>query len=218
MRVLAASVCAILFTEKTKKNMRRFVNFSIRYFPALFLIALVAIPAAYGAWTEDEFEKRPLYAYPLPHGKDDIIGNLITYQIQKGDTLLDVGRWFGVTAKEISNANAGIDWWAPPAGRVIVLPDEHILPDTPRVGIVMNIPEMRLYYYFPSPTGPVHPKAKGKVTPAKFVPGKKEKHTGGVTPSVVYSFPVGLGRFDWKTPVGTFTVRGKTRNPTWNVP
>ena len=198
--------------------MRRFVNFSIRYFPALFLIALVAIPAAYGAWTEDEFEKRPLYAYPLPHGKDDIIGNLITYQIQKGDTLLDVGRWFGVTAKEMANANAGIDWWAPPAGRVVILPDEHILPDTPRVGIVMNIPEMRLYYYFPSPTGPVHPKAKGKVTPAKFVPGKKHTGGGGVTPSVVYSFPVGLGRFDWKTPVGTFTVRGKTRNPTWNVP
>ena len=111
--------------------MRRFVNFSIRYFPALFLIALVAIPAAYGGWTEDEFEKRPLYAYPLPHGKDDIIGNLITYQIQKGDTLLDVGRWFGVTAKEYANANAGIDWWAPPAGRVIILPDEHILPIRP---------------------------------------------------------------------------------------
>ena len=54
------------------------------------------------------------------------------------------------------------------------------------------------------------------MTPAKFVPGKK--HSGGVTPSVVYSFPVGLGRFDWKTPVGDFTVRGKTRNPTWVVP
>ncbi len=35
---------------------------------------------------------------------------------------------------------------------------------------------------------------------------------------MVYSFPVGLGRFDWKTPVGSFTVRGKTRNPTWVVP
>ena len=180
------------------------------------LIALVAIPAAHGAWTEDEFEKRPLYAYPLPRGKDDIIGNLITYQIQKGDTLLDVGRWFGVTAKEISNANAGIDWWAPPPGRVIILPDEHILPNTPHVGIVMNIPEMRIYYYYPSPTGPLHPRAKGKVTPAKFEPGKK--HSGGVTPTVVYSFPVGLGRFDWKTPEGVFTVRGKTRNPTWVVP
>ena len=140
--------------------MKRFINTAIRFFPALFLIALVAIPTAYGAWTEDQFEKRPLYAFPLPHGKDDIVGNLITYQLQKGDTLLDVGRWFGVTAKEISNANGGLDWWAPPAGRTIILPDEHILPDTPRVGIVMNIPEMRIYYYYPSPTGPIHPQGK----------------------------------------------------------
>ena len=87
-------------------------------------------------------------------------------------------------------------------------------PNTPRVGIVMNIPEMRIYDDLPSPTGPIH--SKGKVMPAKFVPGKK--HSGGVTPSVVYSFPVGLGRFDWKTPEGVFTVRGKTRNPTWVVP
>ena len=53
---------------------------------------------------------------PLPEGRDNIIGNLVTYQIQKGDTLLDVGRWFGVSAKEISDANNHIDWWAPPVG------------------------------------------------------------------------------------------------------
>ena len=165
------------YRQPARMFMKRFIDIAIRWFPALFLVALVAIPAANGAWTEDEFEKRPLYAYPLPRGKDDIIGNLITYQIQKGDTLLDVGRWFGVTAKEISNANGGLDWWAPPAGRTIILPDEHILPNTPRVGIVMNIPEMRIYYYYPSPTGPVH--SKGKVTPAKFDPGKK--HSAAVS-------------------------------------
>src|ERR1019366_3759090 len=63
--------------------MKRFIDIAIRIFPALLLVALVAIPAANGAWTEDEFERRPLYAYPLPHGKDDIIGNLITYKSQR---------------------------------------------------------------------------------------------------------------------------------------
>jgi L,D-transpeptidase ErfK/SrfK len=201
--------------------MKRFTYIAIRIVPVLILAALVAIPIAHAAWTEDEFEHRPLFAYPLPHGKDDVIGNLITYQLQKGDTLLDVGRWFGVTAKEISNANGGIDWWSPPAGKQIILPDEHILPDTPHVGIILNIPEMRLYYYFPSPTGPVRHKrkdSKGKITPAKFVAGKKHSHLLAGGPSVVYTFPVGLGRFDWKTPVGDFTVRGKTKNPTWVVP
>src|ERR1700683_3443263 len=78
MRIPSAAVCANLFTEK--KFMKHFTRVAIRFFPALFLIALVAIPAAHGAWTEDEFEKRPLLAYPLPHGKGNIIGNLIQYQ------------------------------------------------------------------------------------------------------------------------------------------
>ncbi len=194
---------------------------------ALFLCAL---PAFAAGWTEDQFEHRPLFAYPLPHGKDNIIGNLVTYQIEKGDTLLDVGRWFGVTAKEISDANGRIDWWTPPAGRKIVLPDEHILPDTPHVGIVLNIPEMRLYYYYPSPTGPLRKRKEkfGHVTPAAFLPaaaggtapkhGDRRHHHSVVAATVVYTFPVGLGRFDWKTPIGPFTVTGRKVDPDWVLP
>ena len=237
--------------------MKRFVDFVTRFLPALIVIALVAIPVAHAAWTEDEFAKRPLYAYPLPHGKDNIIGNLITYQIQKGDTLLDVGRWFGVSAKEISDANNHMDWWGPTVGAKVVLTDEHILPDTPHVGIVLNIPEMRLYYYYPSPTtGPSPHRGKMKkegITPASFTkvidttvvedpddatpdesspedtseakpavakPHKHRHHgSGGATMAeVVYTFPVGLGRFDWKTPVGAFRVTAKVKDPTWVVP
>ena len=196
----------------------RLIKFATRSFPIFLLVAIFAIPSAIGAWTEEEFERRPLLAYPIPHGRDNIIGNLVSYQLQKGDTLLDVGRWFGVTAKEISNANDKIDWWSPPAGRQIILPDEHILPDTPHVGIVLNIPEMRVYYYFPSPVSGVHRKKKASgVTPAAYVEVKNHP-ASAVVPTVVYTFPVGLGRYDWKTPIGTFTVRGKTRNPTWVVP
>jgi L,D-transpeptidase ErfK/SrfK len=32
------------------------------------------------------------------------------------------------------------------------------------------------------------------------------------------AFPVGLGRPDWETPTGAFTIRGRERNPTWHVP
>src|SRR5947209_5982933 len=161
MRMLFAEILSHRPCLKNGTKLRqRLFKFATSLFPILLLIAAVAIPPATAGWTEDEFEHRPLFAYPLPHGKDNIVGNLITYQLEKGDTLLDVGRWFGVTAREISNANEKIDWWSPPAGRQIILPDEHILPDTPHVGIVLNIPEMRVYYYFPSPTGPVHHKGK----------------------------------------------------------
>lgn len=171
-------------------------------------LLMAATPALVRAWSEDDFDNRPVNAYPIPMGRDNVIGSLGLYTIRKGDTLLDVGRWYGVTATEIADANNHIDWWTPPVGRTILLPGEHVLPDGPRVGVVMNIPEMRLYYYYPSPVYP--PRKKGVIHTAYSARGAQ--------PTTVYSFPVGLGRFDWKTPVGTFEVRGKTRNPTWVVP
>jgi L,D-transpeptidase ErfK/SrfK len=185
--------------------------FSTRWLTVLFLIAgaltaLIVSPSIAHSWSEEQFANRPLYAYPLPGPRSDIIGSLTTYKIQKGDTLLDVGRWFGLSAKEVSDANNHLDWWAPPVGKEIILPTEHILPEGPRVGIVLNIPEMRLYYYYPPPT-PLHRRKKLKTV-----------SLSRRTASVVYTFPVGVGRFDWKTPVGAWTVVSKTKDPTWVVP
>jgi L,D-transpeptidase ErfK/SrfK len=92
-------------------------------------------------------------------------------------------------------------------GKEIVLPTEHILPEAPHVGVVLNIPEMRLYYFYPSPIAVRH---RGKLKAVSF--------SRRTTASVVYTFPVGLGRFDWKTPVGVWTVIAKTKDPTWVVP
>jgi LysM repeat protein len=144
----------------------------------LLAVAIVAIPQPARAWNEDQFERRPLFAYPLPRGRDIIVGDLVVYQIQKGDTLLDVARWFGLSSVEISNANNHMDWWAPPVGTKIILPDEHILPDAPRTGIVLSIPEMRLYYY-PPPAD--FPNRKGKIIPAGFKADNRSPQNG--TPS-----------------------------------
>ncbi len=178
----------------------------------VWLAALIVAAAAYAVpvlahtWHDTDFANRPLYAYPLPEGRDDIVGTLTTYKIQRGDTLLDVGRWFGLSAKEISDANNHMDWWLPPPGAVVVLPTEHILPQTSRSGIVLNIPEMRLYYYYPSPAYRRRGR-KSRLTPAAY---------GGAR--VVYTFPVGLGRFDWRTPIGKWTVTAKVKNPAWVLP
>ena len=181
--------------------------------PAIAIIGMMAglasltaavVPRAFG-WTEDDFAHRTLVAYPVPPGRDNIIGEILTYKIKKGDTLLDVGRYYDLSGKEISEANNHLDWWLPPPGREIILPTQHILPVSRRQGIVMNIPEMRIYYY--PTTVVIHGKGKHKAV----IASADEAH-------VVYTFPVGLGRFDWKTPVGPFKVRGKTKDPTWVVP
>src|SRR5579863_2276227 len=175
-----------------------------------FVIAALAIAVSWSTravarvWSEAEFDAHRLVPSPLPAGRDAIIGSPVNFTITKGDTLLDIGRWYGLSAREISDANGHLDWWAPPAGREIILPTERILPEGPRSGIVMNIPEMRIYYFYP-PTVVRH---RGRLKTASY----------SAPARVVYTFPVGLGRFDWKTPVGSWRVTGKLVNPTWVVP
>jgi len=194
------------------KMMRMTMRMSHRSLGRCIAVGLLTLlwctaPAAGRTWTESEFENRPLFDYPMPAGNDSVIGSFTDYKIDHGDTLLDIGRWYGLSGTEISDANGHIDWWAPPAGREVILPTEHILPEGPKTGIVMNIPEMRIYYYYPPPVaGRRH---RGKLTPAVF------GHSGA---RVVYTFPVGLGRFDWKTPVAAWRVTGKLTDPTWVVP
>jgi L,D-transpeptidase ErfK/SrfK len=173
------------------------------------LAAFVAwsAPALARVWKETEFANRPLIDYPLPSGQASVIGSLTTYKIEQGDTLLDVGRWYGLSGKEISDANGHMDWWAPPVGRQVILPTEHILPEGPREGIVMNIPEMRIYYYYPALVGMRRRAGKHTIAMRR-----------GSGPRVVYSFPVGLGRFDWKTPIATWHITARIKDPTWVVP
>jgi L,D-transpeptidase ErfK/SrfK len=174
---------------------------------ASIAIALSITVSAFARdWKGVDFDQRPIFDYPLPTGSDSLIGSPTAYKIEKGETLLDIGRWYGLSGKEISDANGRIDWWAPPAEQVL-LPTEHILPEGPHSGIVLNIPEMRIYYYYPSPV--VARRHRGKLKDAAF---------SGGHPRVVYTFPVGLGRYDWKTPVGAWTVIAKIKNPTWVVP
>ena len=174
------------------------------------------------SWSENDFENRPLVAYPIPTGRDDLIGSLQVYTIRQGDTLLDVARWYGLSPTEISNANNHMDWWSPPVGKTIIIPTEHILPSTPHAGIVLNIPEMRLYYYYPTPVGGTRRIRKAHFAHTAYSgarhPKAKAHKSGGAHPSIIYTFPVGLGRYDWRTPTGTWTIRDKTYNPTWVVP
>jgi L,D-transpeptidase ErfK/SrfK len=191
---------------------------------AAAFVALFVAPRLAHSWSESDFEHRPLVAYPIPTGRNDLIGSLQSYTVRKGDTLLDIARWYGLSPTEVSNANNHMDWWAPPAGKVIVIPTEHILPDSPHNGIVMNIPEMRLYYYYPTAVGGRRRIGKGRFAHTAYaephhVKGRKFKPGAhGVHPSVIFTFPVGLGRYDWRTPIGTWTIRDKTHNPTWVVP
>ncbi len=76
-----------------------------------------------------------------------IIGQEQERDVIAGETLLDIAREYHLGYEELVEANPGVDPWIPPAGLKIKIPAVWILPNTPRRGLVVNIPEMRLYYY-----------------------------------------------------------------------
>jgi L,D-transpeptidase ErfK/SrfK len=78
---------------------------------------------------------------------DDLLGTPSTYVTVADDTLLDIAVGHDLGYVEIVAANPGVDPWLPGAGQKVVLPTQHILPDAPRHGIVINLPELRLYYF-----------------------------------------------------------------------
>lgn len=77
-------------------------------------------------------------------------GNLretTSYRTAYEDTLLEVARRFKLGYVEVVAANPGTDPWIPGEGTDVVLPTVHLLPNAEPEGIVINLADMRLYYY-----------------------------------------------------------------------
>jgi L,D-transpeptidase ErfK/SrfK len=129
--------------------------------------------------------------YPLSDAEAQMFGDIETITAHGEDTLPDLARRYGLGYEEILRANPGVDTWLPGEGTTIVIPGQRLLPPGPREGIVVNLPEHRLYY-FPKP--------------------KK-----GETPQVI-SYQVSIGKMDWSTPLGKTRVIDKRKNPTWSPP
>lgn len=128
--------------------------------------------------------------FALPAAGDSLIDNnqgLPHYvKAQQEDTLIDIAEQHLLGQEEVVRANKKVDRWLPGAGKEVLIPSRYLLPDAPRKGIVINLPEYRIYYYSSA--------------------------------TEVISYAVGIGRVDWKTPLGVTSVIAKTQNPTWTPP
>jgi L,D-transpeptidase ErfK/SrfK len=129
--------------------------------------------------------------YELPPDGSAVVGTDSRITVRHEDKLFDVARRYGIGYPEIVRANPGADIWAPGDEQEILLPVRRILPVTPHEGIVVNLPEHRLYYY------------------PKLIPGKTQK---------VITYPVSIGRMDWHSPLGQTSVIAKERHPNWYPP
>jgi len=88
----------------------------------------------------------PQVASPPSLG-DNFIGSAQIYIVEKGDSLSQLARRFDVGAVELQAANPEVDWRKLAAGDILTLPLHHILPQADRTGIVINLAEMRLFFY-----------------------------------------------------------------------
>jgi L,D-transpeptidase ErfK/SrfK len=89
-------------------------------------------------------------SFPIPGGSNDVVGNITSGVVQQGDTFASIARRYDVGYCELEEANPGIKADAPDPGSVLIIPTQYVLPDIPKVGIVINLVEMRLYYFPPS--------------------------------------------------------------------
>ena len=129
--------------------------------------------------------------YTLTNKDDEVFGEDQTVTTVYEDTLYDLAAKYSLGSEEIIRVNPGMDPWIPGAGKQVMIPGRHILPPGPHEGIVVNLPEHRLYFY---------PKPKRS------------------EPQQVITYPVSIGKMDWRTPLGLTHVIGKQKDPTWYPP
>lgn len=86
--------------------------------------------------------------YPLPPPDSRLIGENVSYTVPNdGHPLEDIAAQYKIGLLAMLEANPGTDPLLPKAGSVLTIPTQMLLPDTPREGIVINLAELRLYYF-----------------------------------------------------------------------
>jgi len=153
---------------------------------AVVLLAIVSAPLQ-AAGAPDDWPKGH---YLLPK-RGDLIGQDYTVEAGAEETLLDLARAHNLGYEEIRRANPDLSVWMPGEGTEVVIPAQRLLPPVPREGIVINLAELRLYYY----------------------PEVEE----GEAPRVE-TYPIGIGREGFDTPLGKTETTMRIENPAWYPP
>lgn len=133
------------------------------------------------------------YTAPVPG--NHLIGEPRQVITRFEDDFVGLADRFDVGFLALSAANPDLNPSLPGEGTVIELPVSHLLPDTPHHGVVVNLAELRLYYYH-----------HGSAESVNGSPGK------------VFTFPIGIGKAGWDTPVSKTRITRIDRNPVWVPP
>ena len=134
---------------------------------------------------------QPVFAASLTV-EEDVAGELVLAATVASDTLSDLARAYDQGYIEMRRANPTIDPWLPGEDTEIVVPSRYVLPQGDRKGLVINVPEMRMYYF--------------------------PRRTGNSTAELVVTHPISIGRQEWNTPHGATKIVAKVKDPNWYPP
>lgn len=137
--------------------------------------------------------QEPLRAnhFVLQSADQSVVGDPQVVYTNETDTLSDLARAYGLGYDELIAANPDVNPWLPGENTPVLLPTQFVIPDVPREGVVLNMASKRLFYF------------------PQVADGQ---------PVLVKTFPIGIGRVGWETPLGETTVVAKARDPHWYVP
>lgn len=140
----------------------------------MVITAVLALPALANTW-------------PLPPPGSRLVGQNQFHVVENnGGSLEAIAKKYNVGFLALLQANPGVDPYVPRAGSVLTIPLQTLLPEAPREGLVLNLAELRLYYY---------PPGRNVVT--------------------VYPIGIGQLGGTTVTPTMVTTVSDKRANPTW---
>ena len=129
-------ICLWLYSKGRGNNILPSFNFSraifsyIAVFSVLFFFANQAYSASFKI-----------------QNNSDVVGEAVQYTVLDDETFYSIARKFDLGIVELMAANPGIDPWIPASGSAINIPTSYILPKAKHRGIVINLPELRLFYY-----------------------------------------------------------------------
>lgn len=151
------------------------MKFTIKKFSIACLSGLALLQCSYSL------------TFPMPDPNNSVVGQIQTARIKWGNNFNNLGRQYDIGYDAMVCANPQYQNKSLPLFYHAVIPSKFLLPPGPRDGIVVNLPEKRLFYYNPET-------------------------------DQVMTFPVGVGKQGWATPLGVLKIVQKIVNPTWLAP
>ena len=121
-----------------------------------------------------------------------VVGELKTILVSEDETVADLAIRYETGFQDLLIANPNSHHWNPKANSKYLIPSMYILPQESYNGIILNLAELRLYFY---------------IRGSDLYENIK-----------VLTYPVGIGRLDWKTPLGETFIESKVESPTWYPP